>query len=591
MILEAGLPEGKVTARQFSLLNDEPVTDDRDDTLGSRQPADHLASLILASRASTPFTLAVDAGWGMGKSSVMHLMRDRLDKAPGVHTIWYNAWTAKGGDSLEGLIKSVLTTFDRGVLRRGLHRAAQHGAALKLLRALLLIASGPFGASGLVDDLWKTLSADSKARNEMRDAIKEIAKDWAEAGRPDASRLLVVFIDDLDRCSAQTVLGVCEAIKLYLDIPGLAFVVGCDRSVLGPEGLLRDLPPAGAAFMEKIFQTNFQLHAPTSEHADAFVRRCARRCGIEDLLDSRLIGLLVDHSRRNPRNIKRLLNGFVIEAGLNPLWQEFGPEAAIRTVLLQYLYPDFYRVLVGGRDVDVDALTEFAEYRRARSLLRRPEELAAKDWDVLRRVFSRHDVVVDEPALSGAKDARERALIQLEQQSPTQFKLLAADHAFTALVTDLTALPDADELLRRLRQLPLVQRPVLMQPPVAQASLRGRTVLWVDDHPDSVRNEADALRHAGAVVAVVGDREAVLDALRSLHPDVLISDIARGSDPEAGFRDIDVFRKAGFSGSVVFYTGRVTPAREARAAALGALGVCAYYDALRQLVFAAPRSF
>ncbi|WP_152628294.1 hypothetical protein [Streptacidiphilus neutrinimicus] len=39
MILGAGLPEGKATARQFSLLNDEPVTEDRDDTLGSCQPA------------------------------------------------------------------------------------------------------------------------------------------------------------------------------------------------------------------------------------------------------------------------------------------------------------------------------------------------------------------------------------------------------------------------------------------------------------------------------------------------------------------------------------------------------------------------
>lgn len=53
---------------RFALLNDEPVTDSAADLLGTGRAARQLAGLLVASRASTPFTLAVDAGWGWARA-------------------------------------------------------------------------------------------------------------------------------------------------------------------------------------------------------------------------------------------------------------------------------------------------------------------------------------------------------------------------------------------------------------------------------------------------------------------------------------------------------------------------------------------
>ncbi len=54
----------------------------------------------------------------------------------------------------------------------------------------------------------------------MRDLIHGMLSDWiTRDGRRDPSRALVVFIDDLDRCSDDVVVKVCEAVKLYLDVP------------------------------------------------------------------------------------------------------------------------------------------------------------------------------------------------------------------------------------------------------------------------------------------------------------------------------------------------------------------------------------
>ncbi|MFI7097778.1 P-loop NTPase fold protein [Streptomyces sp. NPDC050161] len=438
----------------FSLLNDEPVAEAAADLLGSGSAARRLAGLLVSSRPSTPFTLAIDAGWGMGKSSLMRLVDAELAALPEVHTVWYNAWTSTGADALEGLIKSVLMRFDRRVLRRGLQRATDQRALLRVVRAVTTVAAGPLGVSGLVDELWKNLSVNSQARNEMRAAIGDLMQEWAQTDGHQPRRLLVVFIDDLDRCSEETVLAVCEAVKVYLDVPGLAFVVGCDRSAMGPNGLLRDLSPAGSAFMEKIFQTSYRIPAPDGQGVEEYIRWCARTAGVEPLLDDALVELLVQRTGRNPRRIKRLVNGFVLEATLNPVWRDFGPEAVIRTLLLQYFYPDFYRMMTGpSGTVDGDVVAEFRTYRTVRrTLLAAPGAVADTELTVAREFVARYDLLVPgTPEASGAE-----VLAALERQLPNEFPDLVTNPAFTSLVDELTARDDAARLLLRLREGPRI---------------------------------------------------------------------------------------------------------------------------------------
>ncbi|MFH8569024.1 P-loop NTPase fold protein [Streptomyces sp. NPDC017993] len=437
----------------FALLNDEPVAEPGADLLGAGRAARQLAGLLVASRASTPFTLAVDAGWGMGKSSLMRLVDAELAHAPEVHTVWYNAWTSTGADALEGLIKSVLMRFDRRVLRRGLQRVSERRALLRVLRALMTVAAGPLGVAGLVDELWKSLSVNSQARNEMRGAIGDLVQEWAETDDFRPRRLLVVFIDDLDRCSEETVLAVCEAVKVYLDVPGLAFVVGCDRSALGPNGLLRDLSPAGSAFMEKIFQTSYRIPAADGQGVKDYIRWCARTAGVEPLLDDALVDLLAQRSGRNPRRIKRLMNGFVLEATLNPVWRDFGPGAVIRTLLLQYFYPDFYRMMTGpSGTIDGDVVKEFRRYREVRRTLLAPAgALSAEELAEARDFLASYDMGLPELL----DTTGEVVLAALERQLPNEFPDLVINPAFTSLVDELTARPDAVVLLTRLREGPL----------------------------------------------------------------------------------------------------------------------------------------
>ncbi|MGW7578904.1 P-loop NTPase fold protein [Streptomyces sp. NPDC054765] len=597
----------------FALLNDEPVAEPGADLLGAGRAARQLAGLLVASRDSTPFTLAVDAGWGMGKSSLMRLVDAELAQAPEVETVWYNAWTSRGDDALEGLIKSVLMQFDRRVLRRALQRISERRALLRAVRAVTTVAAGPLGVAGLVDELWKSLSVNSQARNEMRGALGDVVREWSQTDGFRPRRLLVIFIDDLDRCPEETVLAVCAAVKAYLDVPGLEFVIGCDRSALAPNGLLRDLSPAASAFMEKIFQTSYRIPVADQQGVRAYIDHCARTAGIDQLLDERLTTMLAERSARNPRRIKRLVNGFVLEATLNPMWDDFAPEAVVRTLLLQYFYPDFYRMVAGAAGSGSgDVIAEFRTYRQVRWLLRTPGPIPAAERETVSRFLREHDLPEQDV------DAPGPTLSRLERQLPSGFPDMVTDQEFTSLIDGLVALPRSGELLRRLREgaaLPEPEPAPYLQPlpprepppagaygalsaeaygaeptgaygavptgvygvPSAEAyravvaPLRYVNILWVDDCPRNNESLTGDFRAAGAVVRIAEDSGAADAALAVERPTLIISDIDRDGNPREGLEHIARLRRDGrYDGPVVFYAGRVTPERKAVARELRA---------------------
>lgn len=593
----------------FALLGDEPVAYGEQDALGAATTAERLAALLLASRPSTPLILAVDGRWGMGKSSLMHLTDRRLRAEAEVRTVWYNAWTASGGDVLEGLIKSVLTGLDPNVLRRGLRRLRDSGPLGGALRALLTVAAGLLNAAGPVNELWDRMSADARARNEMRDVLRDLVTDWSER-LPDGTggRLLVVFVDDLDRCSEQTVLGVCEALKLYLDVPGLAFVIGCDRSALGPGRLLGEMSPAASVFLEKIFQTSYPLPPPADQDVTAYVTACARAAGIDALLDDDLTRLLVERSGRNPRRIKRLVNGLVLEVTLNTAWRGLTARAVLRLLLLQYFYADFYRMMSTPRAAgERDTLTDFRDYRLLRGTVRHPpgeQQLTEAERTRVADQLHYYDVPF------AAQTFLDPPLLQaLERQLPDTFRVLASDHGFLSLLDELLELEESEEVLARLRYARplrqpgddpaddpgddpaargLLERDYLARhapgrrPGAWPGGYRGLRVLWVDDNPEGVEADgARTLRGEGAEVRVAGDERAADLALADGPPDVLVSDIKRGENREAGFDYVRRLRDAGtYTGPVVYFTSETSQARRDLAREVGALGVAVAWHEL-----------
>lgn len=574
-------------SNEFVVLSDEPVETVADDLLGVSEIAASLVSLITASRASAPFTVAIDAGWGMGKSSLMRLMQARL-AAEEVPTVWFNAWTS-GPDALEVLIKSVLLRFDRNVVRRAYHRLVRRRRVVLVGRLVLAVSLGLLGLRRLVDGIWAQLSADAKARDEIRDVVREMALEWVSQGGT-GGRQLVVFIDDLDRCSAQVVLTVCEAIKLYLDVPGLVFVIGCDQVALGRNLRNDDSTSARAAeYLEKIVQVNYRAPVADADRSRWLVEGYLQRAGTSELFGEHLTTLLVVRAKRNPRRIKRLLNSFVLEYHLNARWQVFGAPVLLRIILLQHFYPEFHQLLAwpDGRD----PVPEFLGYVTVRDEVRRGE------------VPSEHHLFISlgvAPLAAGDDGDGRAAVERLEQELPVSYPALAADHEFVSLIRELNEDKGYARLRGRAERAPISnQISGSVQAGAVQAGvvtgeialnvggdaysgqpldLGGIRVLWVDyeaaELGDETARQADRLVTHGAVVKSAADLPAVRAALREFGPDLIISGISRSDVEYAGLDDVQALRHSGdYYGPVIFYAARVTPNRLRRAKELGAEGV------------------
>lgn len=557
----------------FRLLGDQPHIAAQD-PLGFDRMARDLAKLIFASAPSTPFTLGIEASWGVDKSSLMRRIQGEVDADPNVSTVWFNAWTAQEGEVLEGLIKSVLDQMDPNALRRAL-RSKRVGKGLRIAGRAV---AGLLRMDKVVDEIWEKVSVDPRARNEMRELMQETMADWMSNSRGvRAGRMLVVFVDDLDRCSPENVFQVFEAMKLYLDAPGFVFIVGYDRNVIS-DAILHEKKYGEAIksqdYIEKIVQIVHRIGPPSDDEAQALLDSYTEASLTTQYFYDSARPVVIERNARNPRRIKRFINGFILEYGLDPEWEHFGAVTLIHVLILYMYFPDFARLL--NDRSDREPISEFLDYREVRDMLRRlPREAVAgedpSDKELVKRVFQDHGLAVHYPMNSGALDL-------LEEELPEIYPALAQNADFVDVLRSL-----GDEESRR-RLVDKVQRrrpstfstgPDPIPEPDQVAAERPplpMRILWLNDDLDSDPELVAAIEARGATISRARNLEEAATQLRATPPvQLLISDITRHGNPNAGFEDLERLRSESlYAGPAIFYTLRITPSRRKRATDLGA---------------------
>jgi hypothetical protein len=428
------------STQTYSLLNDQPVDDVDGDLLRSSEVAADIASMLTASRAAAPLVMAVDAGWGMGKSTLLHQIESQLPGRPSVTPVRFNAWTAEGENALEGLIKSVLVELDSRVVRRWARKLGQQRNVLLIARIGFALVARFFGLARLVDELWSRLEVDAKSRNELRELIHNILSDWVNAKR-DLGRTLVVFIDDLDRCSDDVIVKVCEAVKLYLDAPGLIFVIACDLSVLA-RGVARSAPDAsshGRIYLEKIVQVAYRLPPPEEAQIRRLIRGYALQSGTTGLIDHTATEMIAARAGRNPRRIKRIINSLVLEHRLNPAWRQapLGSTHLLGAIMLQHLYAPFYDLMV-AEDSGDDPIAEFLDYAEVCARAADPPPAAHPWWSTASRFFQKRGMPAPErsPA-TGERLTADLKRLEREAGITEELQALARDTSFIAMLRGL----------------------------------------------------------------------------------------------------------------------------------------------------------
>lgn len=569
--------------QSYQILGDQPFLGD-DDPFGFVAVAHELKNLILRSRDATPFTIGIEASWGRGKSSLMGQLIREFEKSEKVapteeseagveiRKVPFNAWSAEGSDVLEGLIKSVLNSMDPSLLRRSLRNQKIIG----YLRVPFLILASSLRLGGLADEIWARLSVDARRRNQINEVVRGAMEDWRKralkkTGKGSKDRLIIVSIDDLDRCSPENVLKVFEAVKVYLNAPGFIFIIGYDRdaisdAILDQKNYSKEV--TGVAYIEKIVQTVFRIPLPDEDQINALLEFYLEASGTSSIFDENDRKLLIDRNSRNPRRIKRFINRFILDYRLDESSVEYDPELLIKVLLFETYFPSFARRLYEFESKK-NPLQEFLDFSAAYAELQRDEA----DQAVAQAFFFY--------GLSNQGSAQER-LASLKGAVPESFNSLITDSTFTSLVGTFSKIEDQEMLIKRVQRRKALNiapesqslsEPSGTRTDEAEADVKfdGASIVWIDDHPENNHGMIEWLVLRRAFVHQSTTSDEALATVASMHPTLVISDIDREGDQKAGFKDIARIQSEGYSGPVIFYTATITRSRREAAADLGAM--------------------
>lgn len=388
-------------------------------------------SRIVGSKHLLPTTVGVFGDWGSGKSSLLKMIQKDLEVEPEVMCLTFDGWLFEGyEDAKTALMGTILDAVQDRVkedatlrekvserlkdLRQRidwLRLAAMTGRfAIPVLTGLPDSGGGvdPSGMAGDIASGANTLTpADAqglldkvpKGEENLRRNIREFREDFAKLLAEAKIKTLVVFIDDLDRCMPDTIIETLEAIKLFLFVPGTAFVLGADERLVEYAVRLRfpELPNAeievGRNYLEKLVQ--FPMRIPPlntvevqsyanllfaqldlGPDSNAYKKVCeaVARSGADSVselsfdlqaarsllsetsvppqleldldLAAQVAPMLAPGLGGNPRRVKRFLNTLLLRMALaEDRGLELQRQVLAKLMMLEYVRPGFFKKL------------------------------------------------------------------------------------------------------------------------------------------------------------------------------------------------------------------------------------------------------
>lgn len=262
-----------------------------EDLLGYRFHAKLLKEIVL-DKSMLPTSIGIFGNWGYGKSSLMLLMEKEINEEitkqvaeennPRILQVRFNGWqyesyeTTKYSliqvllDSVEKYLSDNRDIFDK--LDIILKRINLLKLGVLLLKKYVWDKIPNAIKSNLpqADDLKECIGVDdiTKFQNEFQNEhtslfvtkFRTLLESIVEEAKFDS---IIVYIDDLDRCSGEKMIECIEAIKLFLNVKNTAFVLGADERMV--ERAIKEHYP-------EIEQDKRQIYSPFSDYLEKLIQ-------------------------------------------------------------------------------------------------------------------------------------------------------------------------------------------------------------------------------------------------------------------------------------------------------------------------------
>lgn len=281
----------------------------------------------------TPFIISIEGDWGSGKTTLMRHLKDKLEKAAIknkgdqriCHTVWFQAWKYNEQDEiLSALIQEIILAIRQdSILKAKIASILEKKVVSNLLKNILHKWEDPehykslsyyYHFQSFLKLLIKLLTSRITKKNFIKVNIQILKESFKyEYKDEENNEIVVIFIDDLDRCSYEKIIKVLESIKLFLDFPGCAIIMGISPSVISSAiEKVTNEPPL--QYLEKIIQVRFPLPAFRKDQFKKYLEEIIKKTNLLERYKipyDRVTAILSSCSD-TPRQCKQFLNNVTI---------------------------------------------------------------------------------------------------------------------------------------------------------------------------------------------------------------------------------------------------------------------------------------
>ena len=336
-------------------------------------------------KSTTPYTLAIDAQWGDGKTTLLNMLKAHMTKQ-GFVCVSYDAWECDFyGDALPTLIGEIQRQIKEIGPRQEFAREQFEIQARKLLKLaaykVILPAIGKIISSGMAtDDILNAVSEvfeghdeikrylDYKeAVNEFKNELKSLAQDIKEK----TEKPLVIFVDELDRCRPIFAVEVLEKVKHLFDVESIVFVfaINIRESVKTIQTIYGNIN--GDAYLRKFFDRTIPLvntgNLITHSDVDSIFSVMFKNHPFQTFHPKPFLDLFVQDYQISLRDQEQIRS--IVKVAMCKTEISFFPHSILLTyfVTLKFANPRLYiksKIAMRNRDISQLPFTEYDNFHK-----------------------------------------------------------------------------------------------------------------------------------------------------------------------------------------------------------------------------------
>lgn len=251
------------------LWDDNPT---EDDMLGFGPVVESVIAAV-SSADLDPVTVALQSSWGGGKSSALKLIEKRLLVDEDYVVVVCDPW------EYDDLPKAEVRALLIGqVLQALAAKPSFIGDTRKLLKRVAWVKVGATITNMVLartvdaEKLIDAFTPNPEEPTSMAGFRTEFEKLMTDST---GIKKVIVLVDDLDRCSPDSVVAILEAIKVFLSVPKMAFVLAAEEALI--RFAIERSTNSGARntysdrYLEKIVQLPVRLPTLSREDAETFI--------------------------------------------------------------------------------------------------------------------------------------------------------------------------------------------------------------------------------------------------------------------------------------------------------------------------------